>query len=94
MIACIVCLSIGVMLAVCAIFHLVKMICNRDEEYRVIPIMFCGVLSAICITSSLIHWHDDDEYKIIECAEYRVEKIVTYSNETQSTTYKIYFKSK
>ena len=92
MIACISFLSVGILLALFAIYNIIRMFVEEDEEYRIIPVMLSTAVSFICIITPIIHWHDDDEYKTIECSEYKVETITTYSDTETSTTYKIYYK--
>lgn len=94
MIACITALSAGIIIGFLAC-HLLYRATKEDEVGFGVASLILSVISLLLIVSSLVHWHDDDEYKRIECREYGVETIITTSSKGQvDTTYIIQYKSK
>lgn len=94
MIACIAVLSAGIIIGLLACYSLYLAIKEGEVGYGAASlILFVG--SLLLIVVPLVHWHDDDEYKRIECREYKVETLITTSSKGQvDTTYVIQYKSK
>lgn len=94
MIACIAALSAGILTGLVACYLLYRAI-KEDEVGFDAASLILSIISLLLIVLSLVHWHDDDEYKRIECREYKVEILITTSSKGQvDTTYVIQYKSK
>lgn len=93
MIACITVLSAGILIGLLACYLLYRAI-KEDEVGFGAASLILSVGSILLIVLSLVHWHDDNEYKRIECQEYNVETLIITSNKGQvDTTYIIKYKS-
>lgn len=94
MIACWVFLVVGIILVIMSLYHFVRMVSDKDAEYRIIPgTLFC-VIGGVLVLSSAAHWNDDLEYKIIECKEYKIEEVTVTNCDSQivEKTYKISYR--
>lgn len=91
LIACIICLILGIGMVGFAIYSGYRMIA-KDEDYMVIPASFFSMIGLVLVLVSVIHWNDDKEYKTIDCSGYYIDTNVKYSRNGQvDTIYTIHY---